>query len=133
MLETNFLPLNKEQLNLLLKPGPFALLREAKRIISTEFSKELPLHSKDVVNHIHAFSKESKDERLLDIYNELQQYIEIEPQAVPSIDKKASDKKASSITSTPTKPKSAKIKVGDIIDGKRCSGFYRGQPVFDED
>lgn len=127
MLETKFLSLSKAQVNLLLKPEPFALLREAKRAISTEFATDLVLHSKDILNNLHTFSMESKDKRLLEIYNQLLQYSEIEPQAVVS-----TGEQISITEDTPPTPntKTAKISIGDIVDGKRCSGFYRGQPVF---
>lgn len=124
-MKANLLPLSREQYNLLLSSKPFNLLREAKRKIAEEFEQDLALHSKDVLNDVYKFSLDSKEERLLDIYNILQQHLGIEAEEFPSANH------SNSIGMDV--PNTDKILIGDIVDGKRCTGYYRGQPVFSED
>lgn len=114
MLKTSFVPLNREQ---------FSLLREAKRLVSEEFNKDLILHNKNVLDEVYAFSMESKEERLYEIFNRLQNSTQIDP---------ATNNDNENANALPKDHDALikKIEVGDMINGKRCTGFYRGQPVF---
>ncbi len=115
MLDTNFIPLQREQ---------FAMLREAKRLVTKEFSIELSLQDKNVLQRLYGFALESENERLFEIFNEL--HSAQKPEKVEA--HKNARPKNSPANSSSSKLDS--IKVGDVINGKRCTGFYRGQPVF---
>lgn len=115
MLDTNFVPLQREQ---------FAMLREAKRLVTKEFSIELSLQDKNVLQRLYGFALESKNERLFEIFNELysaQKPAKAEEQTSKKPQDTAVDHKLVQLDS---------IRVGDVVNGKRCTGFYRGQPVF---
>ena len=115
MLDTNFVPLQREQ---------FAMLREAKRLVAKEFSIELSLQDKNVLQRLYGFALESENERLFEIFNEL--YSAQKSTKAQDQTKKA----AQSTTANNTPAQLDPIQVGDVVDGKRCTGFYRGQPVF---
>ena len=124
MLKTKFKPLERKQ---------FSLLREAKRLVATEFSKELSLQDKDILDQIYGFALESEGERLYEIFNEMHSSLD---------DEQKTDKKQNTVVQgdwANSKPTSAakeelvvekKIQVGDIVDGQKCVGFYRGHPMF---
>jgi len=122
MLKTTFTPLDREQ---------FALLRESKRIVQTEFDKELKLQDKDILDQIYAYALESKGERLFEILNSLSSQIN------NGDTKSANQESKSNVVSgrwskskTDDTEQSTAVKVGDTVDGKICVGFYRGQPTF---
>lgn len=114
MSKSNFIPLDREQ---------FKLLGEAKRLIAKEFNQQLALQSSDLINEIGRYSQKSESSRLLNIFKQLQ--------LSPSENCETANKK----TAKKRKPSGQKvvknaIKVGDIVKGQTCTGFYRGQPVF---
>ncbi|MBX2848673.1 MAG: hypothetical protein KTR16_10145 [Acidiferrobacterales bacterium] len=115
MVAKTFVPLEREQ---------FKLLRDAKRIIANEFGEDLSLQDPEILNSIYAYAKKSTKEELLNIFVSLDgKKAEKADASVKSggAPKKSSDAKAKS---------SNEVKVGDIVDGKQCIGFYRGQPMF---
>ncbi len=96
----------------------FQLLCEAKRLVAKEFDQNLALHADDLMEQLSLFAKVSNQPRLSSIHEKV---------ALGQIAiKSSSPSKKPTQTSSPQD----KTKVGDIIDGKVCSGFYRGQPVF---
>lgn len=100
----------------------FKLLCEAKRLVAKEFDQNLALNSDDLMDKLSIFAKASNQTRLTSIHEKI---------ALGQIAIKSSTP-SKSITKEPTAAPKAqgKPKVGDIIDGKVVSGFYRGQPVF---
>lgn len=100
----------------------FQLLCEAKRLVLKEFDENLALHADDLMEQLSLFAKVSNQSRLTSIHEKV---------ALGQIAIKSStpSKKAKQAT-IPEQSIQDKIKIGDIIDGKVCSGFYRGQPVF---
>jgi len=62
MLKTKFKPLER---------GQFALLREAKRLISDEYGKEISLQDKDILDQIYGYALDSKSDRLYEIFNDM--------------------------------------------------------------
>ena len=117
MLDTNFVPLQREQ---------FSMLREAKRLVTKEFSIELSLQDKNVLQRLYGFALESENERLFEIFNELYSA----QKSTKAQDQDQTKKAAHSTTANNTRAQLDSIQVGDVVDGKRCTGFYRGQPVF---
>lgn len=123
MLKTSFIPLDREQ---------YALLREAKRLILKEFEQELKLQSKDVLDKLYAFALESKEERLFNIFSELHASQEAKRKAKSEPDSNIIAGQWAQNDSAKNQKKSMKnIQIGDVVDGKRCTGFYRGNPVFE--
>ena len=100
----------------------FKLLCEAKRLIAKEFDQNLALHADNLVEQLSVFAKVSSQSRLTSIHEKV---------ALGQIMIKSSSqpKQQAQAQTASIKPQD-KIKVGDIIDGKVCSGFYRGRPVF---
>ena len=100
----------------------FKLLCEAKRLVAKEFDQNLALNSDDLLERLSAFAKDSNQSRLTSIHQKI---------ALGQIAIKSSSPSKKQTPEPTTLPKSQdKIKIGDVIDGKVCSGFYRGQPVF---
>lgn len=103
----------------------FKLLREAKQIIKDEFAQDLSLKDDSVLDALYEFAMESQGERLFEIFSELsKEASEPEPvaEAAPvAVNRKAKNNKNSAET----------IRIGDIVDGKRCVSMYRGKPVFE--
>lgn len=98
------------------------LLCEAKRLISKEFDQNLELNSDDLMERLSTFAKDSNQSRLSSIHQKV---------ALGQIAIKSSSPSKKHAPEPTALPKSQdKIKIGDVIDGKVCSGFYRGQPVF---
>jgi len=122
MLKTKFTPLNREQ---------FALLREAKRLVATEFKKDLKIQDKDIMDQIYGFAFESAQERLYEIFNTLHSSFE-DTDSEESQDSKNVIGLPERSTNKNVKKKANNdpIKVGDVLDGKKCVGFYRGQPIY---
>lgn len=115
MLKTSFVPLGREQ---------FKQLRLAKKMVKDEFGEELVLHDERVLEKLYKYALNSENEELFNLFKELhkeQNEIDQSVQGVTPIKRKATQKDTS---------KGADIKVGDVVDGKKCTGFYRGQPVF---
>lgn len=120
MTNDNFVPLSREH---------FALLREAKRIIADEFQENLTLQGGNILDRIHIFAQTSRSNRLLDICTELKtpEQNSTEGYSSPAIEDVIEPKGESKAHDDMSKEA---VKVGDIVNGKKCTGFYRGQPVF---
>ncbi len=102
------------------------MLCEAKRLIAKEFDQNLALHADNLVEQLSVFAKVSSQSRLTSIHEKVALgQIMIKSSSQP---KQQAQAQAQAQTAS-IKPQD-KIKVGDIIDGKVCSGFYRGRPVF---
>jgi len=115
-MSNNFVAFNREQ---------FRLLREAKRLVLKEFDQQLSLQDSDVVENIYKYALESDDEALFDIFEQLKgpaQSPDSKSSSVDTINAASKDSKKGSSDNA--------LKVGDMVDGRRCVGFYRGQPVF---
>ena len=124
MLKTKFKPLDREQ---------FALLRESKRLVASEFGKELSLQDKDILDQIYGFALESESERLYEIFNQMHQSLDPEHETTSKEGKVVQGDWDNKVAPTPAEPEQVaekKLKVGDIVDGQKCVGFYRGQPMF---
>ena len=134
MLKTKFKPLDREQ---------FALLREAKRIVASEFDKEISLQDKDVLDQIYGYALESESDRLYEIFNTMHASLDSD-QASQGKDNTvvqgkwdakndAETRKDAEKTKEKTKKgavENNKVQLGDVIEGKECVGFYRGRPMF---
>lgn len=98
------------------------LLCEAKRLVAKEFSQNLALHADDLMEQLSLFAKVSNQSKLTSIHEKV---------ALGQIAIKSSAALKKHTQTSATSPKlQDKTKVGDIVGGKVCSGFYRGQPVF---
>ncbi len=104
----NFTPLAREQ---------YALLFKAKRLVSKEFESELTLQDPKVIERIREYAQLSSKLELRDIYDRL------------SMSQAQVQTKSVSLAKTAIKSPD-ELKVGDMVDGKTLTGFYRGQPVF---
>lgn len=124
MLKTKFKPLDREQ---------FSLLRESKRLVASEFGKELSLQDKDILDQIYGFALESETDRLYEIFNQMHSSLDK--------DQKTDSNKSTVVqgdwgankatgTSRAELVIEKKVKMGDVIDGQKCVGFYRGHPMF---
>ena len=116
MSKKGFVPFRREQ---------FALLREAKKLVLTEFKQELSLQDKNILDKINSYSIESSGTRLKEIYQQLN--TDTGSAQAASNTTRSSDKNQSSAAK-----QGKKIQIGDMVDGKQCVGFYRGQPVLEE-
>lgn len=124
MLKTKFKPLDRKQ---------FSLLREAKRLVATEFGKELSLQDKDILDQIYGFALESEEDRLYEIFNEMHSSLDDEQKIDKSQNTVVQGEWGNSKpVAAPKKELVAekKTQVGDIVDGQKCVGFYRGHPMF---
>lgn len=115
MLKTQYKPLNRTQ---------FKLLREAKALIKNEFSEELSLQAETVLDKIYEYALQSNGEELYEIFTELGRDTEVVTQ------------EPESVKTTPVRVQLNinaihKIKVGDIVEGARCTSMYRGKPIFE--
>ena len=120
MTNNNFVPLSREH---------FALLREAKRLIANEFQENLTLQGSNILDRIHVFAQTSNSNRLLDIWTELKAPEKNSTEGYPGPANDSVMKPNGEPKNNDDRPKGA-IKVGDTVNGKKCTGFYRGQPVF---
>jgi len=116
MSKKRFVPFKREQ---------FALLREAKKLVLTEFKEDLSLQDKHILGKISSYSIESSDTRLKEIYQQLNA-------DAGSAQAASSTARSSEKNKTSAAKQGEKIQIGDMVDGKRCVGFYRGQPVLEE-
>lgn len=97
------------------------MLCEAKRLVAKEFDENLALHGDDLMERLSLFAKVSNQPRLANIHEKV---------ALGQIAIKSSTPSKNRAESAILPDQMDKIKIGDVIDGKVCSGFYRGQPVF---
>jgi len=97
------------------------LLCEAKRLVAKEFDENLALHGDDLMERLSLFAKVSNQPRLANIHEKV---------ALGQIAIKSSTPSKKRVETASPPIQMDKTKVGDVIDGKVCSGFYRGQPVF---
>ena len=120
--------LNKNLLSL----NDFKLLKEIKILIKDEFNVEIKLDDENLLNEILNFSEKEEGFKIYEKFSELS-IIQI-PTEKSNISLKEENKETEN-----KKPKfslsslfSKKPKIGDIIDGKRVKGTYRGKIVFDD-
>ena len=141
MLKIDFEPISRDE---------FMQLREARRLVKQEFGADLELHAEDVLDKLFGFALESKSDALFDLFSALKGVPDgpapertatsseapesDQPQIggflrpVPAQATNGGNGKPAPSAPNPAHPQ-ANIRVGDIVDGKRCVGWYRGNPV----
>ena len=118
MLKTSFVPLEREQ---------FKLLRKAKKMVKEEFSEDLVLHDKNVLENLYRYALSSEDDQLFDLFNQLHNDADLDSN---DSDRVVQLSNINNPSKKPTAYNPKEVKVGDIVDGEKCTGYYRGQPVF---
>lgn len=123
MSKNNFVALNRDQ---------FAILLEAKRLVSQEFKQTLSLQDQDILSKLKVYSDRSSNDRLTKIYQQLETKLAIRETTGVDLATKNPNPQSTSYRQQNVSKSSDQIQVGDIIDGKQVAGLYRGQPVFSQ-
>jgi hypothetical protein len=134
MRQIDFEPVSRDQ---------FLQLREARRLVKQEFGEQLVLNADDVLDHLFEFALESKSDKLFDVFAALKGPANAEGGMSSNSPSQSSQSESRGRTqiggflrpspsgnATTNTPEHTNIKVGDVVEGKRCVAWYRGNPVF---